>query len=119
MDDVLDSYWAAIKERVCGVCIDRLDNGTCGLAPGRVCALEMHLPRIVRAVQSVDSGYVSDYADAIRDLVCASCPNQDDGTCEYRNNFDCTLDTLTSLVVEAIESVDLAKKESAGVIGRG
>lgn len=112
MDD-LEAYRIALKERVCKVCVDRLDDGSCGLRPGRICALEMHLPRIVRAVQSVRSNYVSDYVDEIRQIVCAHCPNEESGTCHYRENWDCSLDNFVSLVVDAIESVDRPSVTSA------
>jgi len=101
-----DLYHQALKERVCGICLDRLDDGSCGLPAGRNCAVDLHLPQIVRAVEAVESDKISDYVDSIRNGVCAQCPNQTEaGYCHFRENFDCTLDTFVYLVVEAIEGV--------------
>jgi hypothetical protein len=102
----------ALKQRVCGVCFDRNDDGTCGLPEGRVCAIEGHLPEIVKAVEAVDSVDLSPYIDRIRLQVCPNCSQDDHGSCVFRDNFDCSVDNFLALVVDAIE--DARKRNGAG-----
>jgi hypothetical protein len=103
--DRLDVFREALKERVCGICFDRNDNGTCGLPPGRVCALEGHLPEIVKAVESVHSFDLTPYVEGIRSQVCPNCSQDEHGRCVFRDNFDCSVDNFLLLVVDTIEEV--------------
>lgn len=103
----MEAYREALKRRVCDVCLEQKDDGECGLADNRMCALDLHLAYIVQAVQSVKSNRIADYAKAIGETVCFNCPNQDEaGHCDFRNNWECALDSFAYLVVEAIEEVD-------------
>ena len=103
----MEAYREALKRRVCHVCLEQKDDGECGLADNRMCALELHLPYIVQAVRSVKSDRITDYAKAIGETVCFNCPNQDEaGRCDFRNNWECALDSFAYPVVEAIEEVD-------------
>jgi hypothetical protein len=105
----LDAIREALKERVCGVCFDRNDDGTCGLPEGRVCAIEGHLPEIVKAVEAVESVDLSPYVDSIRVQVCPNCSQDDHGSCVFRNSFDCSVDNFLMLVVDAIDEVKSRK----------
>jgi hypothetical protein len=99
------AYWDAIRRRVCGVCLDQNDDGSCGV-PGRSCAIETHLPRLVDAILSVDSNRMDDYVDVLRAEICARCPEQDaQGKCNLRVRGNCALDTYLYLVVDAIQEV--------------
>ena len=110
MED-LEPYRHALKARVCAICLDRRDDGACGLPESRVCALDLHLPRIVQAVEAVQSRKIDDYAASIRSVVCSDCVNQDEkGYCHFRSNWDCALDTFAYLVVEGIEEVKQAQQ---------
>jgi len=62
----MEAYREALKRRVCHVCLEQKDDGECGLADNRMCALELHLAYIVQAVRSVKSDRIADYAKAIR-----------------------------------------------------
>ncbi len=108
----IDVIREALKERVCSVCFDRNDDGTCGVPEGRVCAIEAHLPEIVKAVEAVDSVDLSPYIDRIRTQVCPNCSQDDHGSCVFRDNFDCSVDNLLMLVVDAIE--DVRKRSGSG-----
>jgi hypothetical protein len=110
----LDAIREALKERVCSICFDRNDDGTCGLPPGRVCAIEGHLPEIVKAVEAVESVDLAPYVDAIRAQVCPHCSEDEYGHCVFRDHFDCSVDNFLMLVVDAIEEVK--KREGAGSI---
>ncbi len=99
-------YMDAIRRRVCGVCLDGRDDRSCGLT-GRTCAVEDHLPSLVRALSSVQSPRLDDYAAAIREQVCSTCRCQDQrGRCELRYHGDCALDAYLSLVLDAVEEVN-------------
>jgi len=111
--DRIDVFREALKTRVCGVCFDRNDNGTCGLPEGRVCALEAHLPEIVKAVESVHSFDLTPYVEGIRSEVCPKCSQDDYGRCVFRENFDCSVDNFLLLVVDTIEEVKRREGEGA------
>ncbi len=100
------AYRDAIQRRVCGVCLDQKDDGSCRLAGRRTCAIEMHLPRIVQAVMAVDSVRMDEYIDAIRQQICSDCNEQSgDGRCQRRDSGECGLWTYLPLLVDAIEEV--------------
>jgi hypothetical protein len=99
-------YWNAIQRRVCAVCLDVADDGTCGLPRGRTCALPTQLPAIIEAILHVESEHMDDYVAAIEAAVCARCPEQDEhGRCGLRDRAACGLYTYLPLVVDAIEEV--------------
>jgi hypothetical protein len=110
--DRIERIREALKVKVCGVCFDRNDDGTCGIPEDRVCALEGHLPEIVKAVEDVESFDLSPYVDSIRSQVCPNCSEDEHGHCAFRERFDCSVDNFLYLVVDAIE--DLKKREPKG-----
>ncbi|HEY7700366.1 MAG TPA: hypothetical protein VIE88_18205 [Vicinamibacteria bacterium] len=111
--DRIDVFREALKERVCGICFDRNDDGTCGLPEGRVCALEAHLPEIVKAVESVHSFDLTPYVEGIRAQVCPNCSQDEHGRCVFRDNFDCSVDNFLMIVVDTIEDVKKREAEEA------
>src|SRR5262245_55056943 len=109
IDPGWQEYMDAIRERVCGVCLDSRDDKSCGLT-GRTCAVESHPPGLVQALSSVASARMEDYAAAIRSQVCSACQHQDaEGRCELRDGSDCALDAYLSLVLDAVEDVNLRR----------
>jgi hypothetical protein len=93
-----------LQDRICRVCSDRNNAGTCGLEEPDTCALFRLLPQVVEAVASTTSDNIVDYISALRQQVCAVCREQDaGGDCEKRNNVECALDAYLMLVVDAIE----------------
>jgi hypothetical protein len=104
-DERYQAYWDAIRSRVCTVCLDQADDGSCGLTR-RVCALERHLPKLVDALVSVRSDRMDDYVAAIEAQVCSGCPEQGgSGDCRLRDSARCALYSYLSLVLEAVEEV--------------
>jgi hypothetical protein len=100
------TYWKAIQERACAVCLDVADDGSCGLPHGRTCALGAQLPTIVETILHVKSERMGDYVTAIENVVCARCPETDArGRCGLRDEGACALYTYLPLVVDAIEEV--------------
>ncbi|HEX9657416.1 MAG TPA: hypothetical protein VGB89_10945 [Bacteroidota bacterium] len=114
----LDRYWEAVRRMVCEKCIDGDGTGNCRLTPGQECALQNHLPEVVRTVLSVKSSQVQPYVDALRVGACSVCNQQaPDGTCTLRTQLDCGLDRYFPLVIEAIEAVNLELEKPADQLG--
>ena len=104
-DERYRAYWEAIQRRVCGVCLDQADDGSCGLTR-RVCALDKHLPGLVNALVAVRSDRMDEYVAAIEAQVCSRCEDHGaDGSCALRDAGRCALYSYLSLVVEAVEEV--------------
>jgi len=100
----LEDLEKILRSRVCSVCSDRLEDGSCGLEDPEDCALFRMLPATARAIQSVDSDNVADYVRAIRENVCVVCRDAlPDGSCETRDQVRCALDAYLILIVGAIE----------------
>jgi hypothetical protein len=104
MDRPFEELEAIVRNRICGVCTERTEEGGCGLEQPSSCALFQLFPQVARAIQSVNSDDIRLYIDAIRRDVCSVCQGQaSDGTCESRQQVNCALDAYLVLVVEAIE----------------
>ncbi|HEX9595498.1 MAG TPA: hypothetical protein VF982_01355 [Anaerolineales bacterium] len=97
---------AALRARICSVCVDRNLDGVCHLEEEHECALFNSFPKIVEAVSSVRSDWIEDYVAAIRKTVCADCAHQhEDGFCRVRGEVRCVLDRYLMLIVQTIEEV--------------
>ena len=105
------AIWAALRNTVCAVCLDRKDDGSCALSGGRTCGLEAHLPRILEVVQTVHSSRMDEYVEAIRQRVCAVCEQDAQGVCRAREDGECALDAYLPLVVDALEEAERILKE--------
>jgi hypothetical protein len=106
-----EAFRDAILQRVCRVCLDQRDDGSCGLT-GRECAIEGHLPALVEALVAVESDRLEDYEAAVRGQVCTTCDVPDaTGRCALREHGDCALSAYLALVVDAVEE---AQQSMAG-----
>ena len=103
-DERYRMYMEAIGRRVCSVCLDRRDDGSCGLTH-RTCAIEAHLPDLVEAVTRVESDRMDEYIAAVEAQVCGRCEKKAGLGCRFQELGECALDTYLYLVVEAIEEV--------------
>jgi hypothetical protein len=104
MQRSLEDLEKILRARICSVCSDRLEDGSCGLEKPADCALFRMLPETARAIQSTDSDDIRDYVRAIRDNVCVVCHSRlPDGSCETREQVRCALDAYLVLIVGAIE----------------
>ena len=105
--DGYQAYREAIRRRVCAVCLDSADDGSCRLSGRRTCAIDEHLPRVVEAIRDVREQRDDSYASAVESRVCRQCVALDaHGACVLREGGRCALDVYLPLVVEAIEDVD-------------
>ncbi len=110
LEDPYRAYMDAFRRRVCAACLDQRNDGTCGLAGGRLCAIEAHLPRLVEAVLAISSDRMDPYVDAARDRICRDCLGQDSqGDCSFREGGECALWTYLPLLVDAVEEVQLTR----------
>jgi hypothetical protein len=100
------AYWAALQDSVCAICLDRRDDGSCGLPHDRVCALKTHLALVVDVVHRVESPRMDEYVAAVDGTVCRVCPEQHGGECGKREAGECALYTYLPLVVDAVEAAD-------------
>jgi hypothetical protein len=104
MQRTLAEIEAIVRDRICRICTDRTAGGDCGLEQPSTCALFRLFPQVAQAIQSVDSGDIGEYIQAIRQGVCSVCNDQlPDGSCETRTQVQCALDAYLLLVVDAIE----------------
>jgi hypothetical protein len=110
--DRIEVFRQTLKDRVCGICFDRNNDGTCGLPESRTCAIEGHLPEIVEAIEAVESFDMTPYVERIRSEVCPNCNQDELGRCVFRENFDCSVDNFLMLVVDAIEEVKKREQRS-------
>ena len=101
------AYWGALQASVCTVCLDRRDDGSCGLPGGKVCAMKRHLPLVLEVVHSVDSRHMDEYVQAVEAEVCRRCSEQGpDGRCPVRDHGSCALYAYLPLVIDAVEEED-------------
>jgi hypothetical protein len=106
VDDRYSRYRDALRKRVCAVCLDSRDDHSCGLAAGRVCALEEHLPTLVDVLLKVHSGRMDEYATVLESEICSRCARQDDeGRCRLRDRGECALALYLPIIVDVIEEV--------------
>lgn len=106
MSDAYQAYRDAIRRRVCAICLDGADDGSCTLAGPLACAIAEHLPRLVDAILDVRSGHGDAYAAAVEARVCGHCAHRDAlGLCSLRRDGRCAVSVYLPLVVEAVEEV--------------
>jgi hypothetical protein len=106
LSDAYGAYRDAIRRRVCAICLDGADDGSCTLAGPAACAIEEHLPRLVDAILDVRGGHADAYAAAVEARVCGACAHRGGlGLCSLRRDGRCTLSVYLPLVIEAVEEV--------------
>ncbi len=102
--DATERLLALMRQKICGVCVDRNPDGSCNRLAEDSCTLMVKLPLAAEAILKVDSKSIEPYLQSIRDNVCAICEWRDpDGSCARRRTDNCTLDSFLPLVVEAVE----------------
>ncbi len=111
----LEAFRAAVRERVCSVCLDRRVGGGCSRPPEDPCALESHLEQVVEGILSVaPTDDVHAYVRALRGTTCTTCRQDEHGRCELRDLVACSLDSYVLHVVDVIETVAREQRQKAG-----
>jgi len=112
---MLPALEEALRQRICSSCIDRNGDRTCSLNSRQECALFERLPKIAQSICRFQSENIDDYMTAIREDICAACPEQDgDGLCKQRDEIRCVLDRYWPQIAGAIEEVRGAKTQVPG-----
>lgn len=111
----------ALHRRICSVCPDRNLHGRSDLDAEHEAPLFGNLPRVVQCLSQVHSDKIDDYITAMRKNICPKCIHQElDGSCKWREEVRCVLDSYLMLVVETIEDVQrviLAEASGTGHVG--
>jgi hypothetical protein len=95
-----DEHLAALREEVCGHCIERLPGAPpCG-SLNKGCGIEEHVPKLAAICRSTQSALMEPYIEKLHDEICPQCKYQDTPSCP------CPLDYLLQLAVEAVEKVE-------------
>ena len=107
VEDKYKTYREAIRRRVCAVCLDGADDGSCALASPTACAIDEHLPRLVEAILDVRRRHEDAYAAMVEARVCSHCTHRNDlGLCGLRRDGRCAVSIYLPLVVEAVDEVE-------------
>jgi hypothetical protein len=110
-EDKYRSYRDAIRRRVCAICLDGADDGSCALVFPPACAIDEHLPRLVEAILDVRRRRDDAYAAAVEARVCSHCTHRDGlGLCGLRRDGRCAVSVYLPLVVEAVDEVERRKE---------
>ncbi len=96
----LDEYLEEIRQEVCSRCVERPAGGPPCLPLGKMCGVELHLPKLVEAVREIKSELMGPYLDNTRKKICEGCAFL------HSDHCPCPMDHLAVLVVEAVEAVD-------------
>jgi hypothetical protein len=114
MQPTFEELQTVVREKICAVCSDRDGKGGCGLEDPTTCALFRLFPQVALAIQSTAGDDIRDYIAAIRAEVCSVCQDQEeDGTCERREQVRCALDAYLIPIVETIEEATGRKLTTA------
>jgi hypothetical protein len=107
VEDKYRAYRDAIHHRVCAICLDGADDGTCGLGESPLCAIDEYLPELVETILDVRTNGGGPYALAVDRRICSRCSRRDeDGQCRLRRDGRCALVVYLPLVVEAVAQVE-------------
>ena len=102
----MDKYLKAIKQNVCSICADSNELGSCTLTNKESCAVELYLPQIVELINNSGSSDIHLLHKQLKDTVCTSCRNDENGNCFLRDDANCSLDRYFSLIVETIQKAN-------------
>jgi hypothetical protein len=96
----LTEYLDEIRKEVCSKCIERPPGGPPCAPLGKVCGIELHLPKIIDAIHDVHNAGIAPYLEHNREKVCEGCAFHHSSICP------CPMDYLAVPLVEAVEAVD-------------
>lgn len=105
--ETYEAYWSAIRRRVCSLCLDQGNDGSCR-REGGACPIEVHLPRLVETLLAVRSNRMDEYVAAVEAEICSRCSEgarREKDRCAARERGNCALATYLPLVLDAVEEV--------------
>jgi len=104
----MQEYLDEIRKEVCSRCVECPEGGPPCAPLGKPCGVELHLPKLVESIHEVHSDLIDPYLDNNRKKICE--------TCAFLHHCDfcpCPMDTLSVLLVEAVEAVDKRRQQRA------
>ena len=104
----LAEYLDEIRREVCSRCIERPPGGPPCAPLGKVCGIELHLPKLIDAIHEVNSPCIAPYLHHNRETICGQCQFLHSDLCP------CPMDYLAVLLVQAVEKVDERRKVRGG-----
>lgn len=106
----LAEYQDEMREQVCSRCVDRPPGGPPCAPFGKVCGVELHLPKLIDAIHERRSVSIVPYLEHNRHEICENCAFHHNS-----NHCPCPMDYLAVLVVQAVETVDERRRQLAPV----
>jgi hypothetical protein len=104
-----EALWEALRRRVCSVCLDRRDDGTCGLTRETRCVLEVHLEGVVAALSATRGQTPDGRARAIQDRVCRGCQEAEtSGACRLGDRGECALRDYLPQIAAVVDELAVA-----------
>jgi len=112
----MDEFEEVIRTSVCTECIDRTGMGICGMGRADECPLNQFMPRIVKAVKSVQTGKMDDYIVALHAELCGHAKEVPASVSVLAEEVEMVLDHHLPMVLDAIDEVNAkrAKRASSG-----
>ena len=104
MELCIETIEARLREKICPKCVRFTSDHQCSLPPDVECFLFQNLGKFVDIVRTTHSSSIVPYLDQLRAQVCSTCHEDQRGSCPFRNQLDCALDTYLPLIVDEIES---------------
>jgi hypothetical protein len=108
-----EALWEALRRRVCSVCLDRGDDGTCGRGGEFRCALEEQLERVALALSACRGQPLEERARAVEEQVCRHCSGPDHGeSCRLGERGECAVRAYLPLVARVVDDLELVPADS-------
>ena len=106
----MEKYYKAVENKICKMCIDAKDDGTCTLTEEEKCAVKIFLPEIIKLVHESNSDNFDHLYKKLKDEVCIDCKaRNEEGFCYLKDDSNCSLDRYFTTIVETIKNVDSGK----------
>lgn len=105
--DAYAAHREAVRRRVCAICLDGKDDGSCGLPSDRRCPIDEHLGPLVDLLLEMRTRHDVRTAAAVESRVCARCLQREaSGRCASREDGRCALSVYLPLIVEAVDEAE-------------
>jgi hypothetical protein len=112
-EDRYAAYRDALRRRVCAVCLDGAENGSCGLGEGPRCPVEEHLATLVDLVIELRARRDTRFTAAVVSRMCSRCPRiEASGSCSSRDDGRCALSVFLPLILEALDEVEHGPRDA-------
>ncbi len=103
-----EALWEALRRRVCSVCLDRRDDGSCGRGGESGCALEEQLERVVSALSASRGQTLEERARAVEEQVCCHCLGPDHGgSCRLGERGECAVRAYLPIIARVVDDAEL------------